>query len=76
MWKITTAVGITRRGHGCECGIYARFIVIDPYIGTNLLYGGGGRIEFLVREGGQDQSYQVANSSNNHAVLILFSLVN
>ena len=40
--NIPTVVGITRRGHGCECRIYARLIVIDLCIGTKSCCGRGG----------------------------------
>ena len=36
LWNIPTVVSMASRGHGCECIIYARSIVINIHIGTKL----------------------------------------
>ena len=46
---ITTVVGITHRGTGCECGMYVRLMIFDLRIGTKIFRSGGGRIESEVR---------------------------
>ena len=44
--------GVTHRGHGCKCIVYAWLIVIYLGMGTKLFCGGGGKIESEVRGGG------------------------
>ena len=44
--NIPTIVSIIHRGYGCECGIYVQLIIIDMYLVTKFLCGGGGRCNF------------------------------
>ena len=39
--NITTVVSIILKGHGFECGFYARLIVTNIFINPKLFYGGG-----------------------------------
>ena len=36
-----TVLSITHSEHGCECGIYARLVVIYLHIVNKFYYGGG-----------------------------------
>ena len=42
LWVIPTIIGITHKGHGCECRIYTRLIEIYIHIGHKYFFGGGG----------------------------------
>ena len=44
--NVTTFFGITCRGRGCECIIYAQLILINLHIVTKFLCGRGDKIEY------------------------------